>query len=144
MAQSTQLTLALGGASLVTTLTVLLVGSAQPACSFSGWLVPGVLALQLCFAFAAGFATSYLPSDERHPVKAGLRTNLIASLSGFILYGLAAIGFLPAACSKGTAGLGVFFLIVVLVFFIAPVAIFGGAAAGWFGGLVARKIGRVV
>jgi hypothetical protein len=144
MARSTQLTLALGGASLVTTLTVLLVGSAQPACSFFGWLVPGVLALQLCFAFAAGFATGYLSPDQRHPVKAGLRTNLVASLSGFILYGLAATGVLPESCNRGTAIYGVGFLIVILVFFIAPVAIFGGAAAGWFGGWVARKIGRVV
>lgn len=143
MTPSTQLSLAFGGASLATTLALLLVGSAQPACAFFEWVFPGVLAVQLCFAFAAGFATVYYPFGDRRPARAGLRANLVASLSGFVIFGLAATGVLPESCGEGTAAFGVFFVVLILVFFIAPVAIFGGAAAGWLGGRVARMIGRV-
>jgi len=138
MAPSTQLALVLGGAGLCATLAVLLAGAQQPGCSFFEWSFPAILALQLGFALAAGFATGYRRLDNREPVKAGLKTSLIASLSGLILFGFVATALLPAPCVQGANGIGLFFLALILIFFIAPVAIAGGAAAGWLGGLLAR------
>jgi hypothetical protein len=135
---TTQPVLVLGGASLCATLAVLLVGAQQPNCSFFDWMVPAIVALQLLFALVAGFATGYRQPRNPHSVNAGLRTSLVASLSGFILYGLGVAGLLPAICGEGAHGLGVFILVLTLIFFIAPVAIAGGAAAGWLGGLLAR------
>lgn len=137
---STQPVLVFGGASLCATLAVLLVGAQHPGCSYPEWSFPAILALQLCFALAAGFATCYRRPHNRVPVKAGLRTSLVASLSGFIFVGLAATGLVPAICFQGENGIGFFFLVLVLIFFIAPVAIAGGAAAGWLGGRLAQRV----
>jgi hypothetical protein len=105
-------------------------------------MFPAIVALQLCFALAAGFATGYRRPRNRHPLNAGLGTSLIASLSGFIFFGFSLTGLLPTTCGS-YGGLTIFFVSLILVF-IAPVAIAGGAAAGWMGGFLARlKGGRI-
>ena len=145
MAPSTRPALVLGSASLCATLAVLLAGAEQPGCSFFNWTLPAILALQLCFALAAGFATGYRHPHNRESARAGLGTNLMASLSGLILYGIAGTGLLPPICGEDMNGLGVFVLTLMLLFFIAPVAVVGGGAAGWLGGLLARTTpGRIV
>jgi hypothetical protein len=138
MARSTQPALVLGGACLCATLAILVVGAQQPSCSFFEWMLPAILALQLCFALVAGFVTGYRPSRDREPQKAGLRTNLIAGLSGPILLALAGTAILPPPCGEGVYPIGVFVLVLVLTFLVAPVSILGGAAVGWLGGQMAR------
>jgi hypothetical protein len=119
------------------------VGAQQPGCSYPEWSFPAILALQLCFALAAGFATGYRQPRNPHSVNAGLRTSLVASLSGFIFFGFSLTGVLPATCSR-EHGLIVFLSSLFLILFIAPVAIAGGAAAGWLGGRLAQmKQGRI-
>jgi hypothetical protein len=143
MAPSTQPAIVLGAASLCATLAVLVAGAQQPDCSFFDWMFPAIVALQLCFALGAGFATGYRQPRNRHPLNAGLGTSLVASLSGFIFIGFSLIGVLPGTCGS-YRGLAVFFVSLILVFIIAPVAIAGSAAAGWVGGLLARlKRGRI-
>jgi hypothetical protein len=143
VAPSTRPAIVLGGASLCATLAVLVAGSERPDCSFFDWMLPAIVALQLCFALGAGFATGYHQPRNRHPLNAGLGTSLVASLSGFIFFGFSLTGLLPATCGS-SGGLTVFFVSLVLVFIIAPVAIAGGAAAGWTGGFLARlKRGRI-
>jgi len=143
MAPSTKPALVLGSASLCATLAVILAGAQQPDCSFFDWMFPAIAALQLCFALAAGFATGYRRPHNREPVRAGLGTSLIASLSGLVLY-VGGMGLLPATCGETARALGVFFLASILLFFVAPVAIVGGAAAGWLGGQLARtNTGRI-
>src|ERR1700686_3023704 len=122
MVPSTRPALVLGSASLCATLAVLVAGAEQPGCSFFNWMLPAILALQLCFALAAGFATGDRHPHNWQPAPAGLGTNLIASLSGLILYGIAGTGLLPPVCGEGMNGLGVFLLAMILLFFIAPVA----------------------
>src|SRR6202162_2190107 len=143
MAPSTKPALVLGSASLCATLAVLVAGAQQPDCSFFDWMFPAIVALQLCFALGAGFATGYRRPRNRHPPNAGLGTSLVAGLSGFIFFGFSLIGVSPTTCGS-YHGLAVFFVSLILVFIIAPVAIAGGAAAGWVGGLLARlKRGRI-
>jgi hypothetical protein len=137
MAPSTQPALVLGGASLCATLAILIVGAQQPGCAFFDWTFPAILAVQIGFALAAGFATGYRRPHNREPLKAGLGTSLVAGLSGFIFFGVAATGLLPAVCSEGVNGIGLFYLVIILIFFIAPAAV-AGTAAGWLGGLLAR------
>jgi hypothetical protein len=106
-------------------------------------MFPAIVALQLCFALGAGFATGYRQSHNSLPVNAGLGTSLVASLSGFIFFGFSLIGVLPATCGSDH-GLAVLFVSLILTFIIAPVAIAGSAAAGWSGGQLARvKGGRI-
>jgi hypothetical protein len=143
VAPSTRPAIVLGGASLCATLAVLVAGSQQPDCSFFDWMFPAILALQLCFALGAGFATGYRHPGNRNPINAGLATSLAASLSGLIFFGFSLTGVLPTSCGS-YGGLAVLFVSLILVFIIAPVAIAGGAAAGWVGGLFARlKRGRI-
>jgi hypothetical protein len=143
VAPSTRPAIVLGGASLCATLAVLVAGSQQPDCSFFDWMFPAILALQLCFALGAGFATGYRQPPNRDPLNAGLGTSLVASLSGFIFFVFFVTGVLPGTCGS-YHGLAVLFVSLILVFIIAPVAIAGGAAAGWVGGLFARlKRGRI-
>src|ERR1700719_566234 len=138
MARSTQPALVLGGACLCATLAILLAGAGQPGCSFFLWILPAILALQLCFALVAGFVTGYRPPGDREPLKAGLRTNLIAGLSGPILFAIAATAFLPPVCGEYGHGFGTFVLVLVLTFLVAPVSVLAGAAVGWLGGQMAR------
>src|ERR1700693_5990940 len=107
MAPSTKPALVLGSASLCATLAVILAGAKQPDCSFFDWMFPAIVALQLCFALAAGFATGYRQPRNRHPVNAGLGTSLVASLSGFIFFGFSLIGPSPGTCGS-YHGLAVF------------------------------------
>src|SRR5260370_39210670 len=86
MAPSTQPALVLGGASLCATLAILIVGARQPGCAFFDWTFPAILAVQICFALAAGFATGYRRPHNREPLKAGLGTSLVAGLSRFIFF----------------------------------------------------------
>lgn len=137
MAPSTKPALVLGSASLCATLGVLLAGAQQPGCSWFEWMLPAILGLQLCFALIAGFATGYRRPGNWEPVRAGLGTGLLASLSAFALVGLELTGLVPAVCGEGANGIGFGFLLLILIFFIAPVAIAGGAAAGGLGGLLA-------
>lgn len=137
MRPSSQSALVFGAAGLCSTLAVLLAGAQQPGCSWFEWMFPAILGLQLCFALIAGFATGYHRPGNWEPVRAGLGTGLVASLSAFALVGLAAIGLLPPVCGEAEYGLAFGFLLVILIFFIAPVAIAGGAAAGGLGGLLA-------
>lgn len=48
------------------------------------------------------------------------------------------MGLLPPVCSDAENGIGLSYLVAILIFFIAPVAIAGGAGAGWLGGVLAR------
>ena len=137
MAPSTKPALVFGSASLCATLGVLLAGALQPGCSWFEWMLPAILGLQLCFALIAGFTTGYRRPGNWEPVRAGLGTGLLASLSAFALVGLGLTGIMPAACGEGATGLGFGLLLLILIFFIAPVAIAGGAAAGGLGGLLA-------
>src|SRR3979411_2588809 len=140
MTPATRPALVLGGASLCATLAVLLAGAQQADCSFFDWMFPAIVALQLCFALGAGFATGYRRPRTWHPVGAGLGASLVASLSGFIFFGFSLIGVLAARCGSDHR-LAVFFVSLILTFIIAPVAIAGGAAAGWSGGQLARVKG---
>ena len=65
-------------------------------------------------------------------------TGLVASLSGFVLFGIAATALLPAPCGRSASSIGIGIFVLILVLIIAPVAIAGGAVAGWLGGLLAR------
>lgn len=144
-APSAQPALVLGAASLCATLAILVAGAQQPGCSFFEWSLPAILALQLGFALAAGFVTGYRRPGNREPAKAGVGTGLVASLSGFVLFGIAATDLLPAPCGRSASSIGIGIFVLVLVLIIAPVAIAGGAVAGWLGGLLARtNRGRMV
>jgi len=138
MGRSTQPSLILGGASLCATVAILVEGAWQPGCSFFPWMLPAILALQVCFALVAGFVTGYRPPGDREPVKAGLRTSLLGSLSGPILFAFAGTAILPPLCGEGVYPIGIFVLVLTLIFAIAPVSILGGAAVGWLGGQMAR------
>lgn len=140
MARSTPPGLVIGAVSLCVNIALLLAGAEQQGCSFFPWMFPAILALQICFAVAAGFATGYCGRGDREPLKAGMKTNLIATLSGLILYALAGFHMLPAPCKVEAAPLGVLVVPLVLTFFIAPVAVLAGAGAGWLGAQMSRMV----
>jgi hypothetical protein len=142
MARSTPPGLVLGAAALCVSVAFLLAGAEQQGCSFFFWMFPAILALQLCFALAAGYATGYRGGGDREPLKAGMKTNLIAALSGLILYALAGFHMLPAPCRDEAAPLGVLVVALVLTFFIPPVAVLAGAGVGWLGAQMARGAPR--
>jgi hypothetical protein len=132
--------LVLGAASLCATLAILFAGAQQPGCSFFEWSLPVILALQLAFALVAGFAAGYRRPRDLEPLKAGLGTSLLASVSGFIFFSVAATGLLPGPCGQSSNRIAVLFLVLLLICVIAPVAAAGGAAIGWLGGFLSRTI----
>jgi hypothetical protein len=101
-------------------------------------MFPAILGLQLALALVAGFIAGYHPPNDWGPVKAGLGTNLMATLAAPGLAAVAVMNVLPAPCGEDAYPIGVFVVTLILFVGIGPAATVGGAGAGWLGGRLAR------